>query len=159
MHQIIYRFHKHILIFSVLLTLAAIVLVTRLKLDLNLIALLPSNNPSVDAFFDVAETIGIQSTLIALVEMPEHIDQKDSEAVIEHLAKKYAQNRLITEIEYKSEPRQLANLFKILAEYFPNLVKTGDLARLTQKFSDEGIHAQVLENKKILMTPLGIAAK
>jgi len=159
LHQIIYRFHKHILIFSVLLTLAAIVLVTRLKLDLNLIALLPSNNPSVDAFFDVAETIGIQSTLIALVEMPENIDQKDSEAVVEHLATKYAQTRLITEIEYKSEARQLANLFKILAEYFPNLVKTEDLARLTQKFSDEGIHAQVLENKKILMTPLGIAAK
>ncbi|MEE8432324.1 MAG: MMPL family transporter [Candidatus Desulfatibia sp.] len=159
MHQIIYRFHKHILIFSVFLTLAATVLVTRLKLDLDLIALLPADNPSVDAFFDVAETIGIQSTLIALVEMPENIDQKDSDAVIEHLAKKYVQSRLITEIEYKSEARQLANLFKILAEYFPNLVKTGDLTRLTQKFSDEGIHEQVLENKKILMTPFGTAAK
>ncbi len=159
MHQIIYRFHKHILIFSVFLTLAAIVLVTRLKLDLNLIALLPADNPSVDAFFDVAETIGIQSTLIALVEMPENIDQKDSEAVIEHLAKKYAESRLITEIEYKSEARPLANLFQTLTSYFPNLIKTRDLNKLTQKFTDEGIHKQVLENKKILMTPFGIAAK
>lgn len=159
MHQIIYRFHKQILIFSVLLTLAAIVLVARLKLDLNLIALLPSNNPSVDAFFDVAETIGIQSTLIALVEIPENIDQQDSEAVVEHLAKKYAQTPLITEIEYKSEARPLSSLFQILTRYFPNLITTGDLDELTHKFSDEGIHAQVRENKKMLMTPLGIAAQ
>jgi len=51
MHQIIYRFHKYILILSVFLTLIAIILFTRLKLDLNLISLLPSDNPSVDVFF------------------------------------------------------------------------------------------------------------
>jgi len=88
MHQIIYRFHKYILIFSIFMTLAAIILATRLKLDLNLLALLPSDNPSVNVFFDVVETIGIQSTLIALVEMPQNIDQKDSEAIVEHLSKK-----------------------------------------------------------------------
>lgn len=158
MHQIIYRFHKYILIIFVFLTLIAIILATRLKLDLNLIALLPSDNPSVDVFFDVVETIGVQSTLIALVEMPQHIDQKDSEAVVEHLSKKYAQSRLITEIEYKSETRQLSNFLQIYLEHFPQLLKPGDLNKFAQKLSDEGIHKQVLENKKILMTPFGIAA-
>ncbi len=159
MHHFIYRFHKYILIFSVFLTLIAIVLVTRLKLDLNLIALLPVDNPSVNVFFDVVETIGIQSTLIALVEMPQNIDQKDSETIVEHLSKKYAQSRLITEIEYKNKARQLSNFFQIYLEHFPQLLKAGDLNKLTQKLSDEGIYKQVLENKKILMTPFGIAAK
>jgi len=159
LHNFIYRFHKHILIFSVFLTLVAIVLVTRLKLDLNLIALLPADNPSVDVFFDVADSIGIQSTLIALVEMPPNIDRKDSEAVVEHLSKKYSQSPLITEIEYKSETRQLSSLFQILIEYFPQLLQTEDLNKLVQKFSDEGIHRQVFENKKLLTTPFGIAAK
>jgi len=159
MHQIIYRFHKTILIFSVFLTLVAIILATRLKLDLNLLSLLPSDNPNVDVFFDVVETIGIQSTLIALVEMPQNVDQKDSEAIVEYLSKKYAQSRLITEIEYKNETRQLSNLFQIYMEHFPQLLKAGDLNKLAQRLSDEGIHKQVLENKKILMTPFGIAAK
>lgn len=159
MHHFIYRFHKYILFFSVFLTLIAIVLVTRLKLDLNLIALLPADNPSVDVFFDLADTIGIQSTLIALVEMPPNIDQKDSETVVEHLSKKYAQSHLINEIEYKSETRQLSNLFQKLIEYFPQLLKAADLNKLVQKFSDEGIHRQIFENKKLLTTPFGIAAK
>jgi len=159
MHQIIYRFHKYILILSVFLTLIAIILSTRLKLDLNLISLLPSDNPSVDVFFDVIETIGIQSTLIALVEMPRNIDQKDSEAIVEHLSKKYAQSRLITEIEYKNETKQLSNFFQICLEHLPQLLKAGNLNKLAQKLSDEEIHKQVFENKKILMTPFGIAAK
>jgi len=159
LHHLIYRFHKHILIVSVFLTLLAIVFVTRLKLDLNLISLLPADNPSVDVFFDVADTIGIQSTLIALVEMPPNIDQKEAEAVVEHLSQKYSQSRLITEIEYKSETTQLSNLFQILIEYFPQLLKPEDINRLVQKFSDEGIHRQVIENKKLLTTPFGIAAK
>jgi len=159
MHYIIYRFHKHILILSVFLTLAASILATRLKLDLNLIALLPSDNPSVDAFFDVVETIGIQSTLIALVEMPKHIDQKDSEEIVEHLSKKYAQSRLITEIEYKTEIRRQSNFFQIYMEHFPQLLKPDDLDKFAQKLSDKGIHKQVRENKKILSTPFGIAAK
>jgi uncharacterized protein len=159
MHQFIYRFRKYILIFSVFLTIVAIILATRLKLDLNLISLLPSDNPSVDVFFDAVETIGIQSTLIALVEMPQNFNQKDSEAIVEHLSKKYAQSQLITEIEYKDETRQLSNFFQIYLEHLPQLLKTGDLNKLAQKLSDDGIHKQVLENKNILMTPFGIAAK
>jgi len=110
-------------------------------------------------FFDVIETIGIQSTLIALVEMPRNIDQKDSEAIVEHLSKKYAQSRLITEIEYKNETKQLSNFFQICLEHLPQLLKAGNLNKLAQKLSDEEIHKQVFENKKILMTPFGIAAK
>jgi predicted RND superfamily exporter protein len=159
MYQIIYRFHKHILVISLFLTLTAIVLATRLKLDLNLIALLPSDNSSVNVFFDVIDSIGIQSTLIALVDMPQDIDRKDAEAVVEYLSKKYAQSQFITEVEYKSETRQLSDFFQIYMEHFPQLLKPEDLNKLAQKLSDEGIREQVLENKKILMTPFGIAAK
>jgi predicted RND superfamily exporter protein len=159
LHRIIVHFHKHILILSFVLTLIAALLSARLKLDLNLMSLLPSDNPSVDVFLDVIEKIGIQSTLIALVEMPQNIDQKNSEAIVEHLSKKYAQSRLITEVEYKNETRQLSNLFQIYLEYLPQLLKAEDLKKFAQKLSDEEIHKQVLENKKILMTPFGVLAK
>ncbi|MBW1793815.1 MAG: MMPL family transporter [Deltaproteobacteria bacterium] len=159
MHQFIYRFHKYILIFTVLLTLIAIILVTQLKLDLNLFSLLPSDNPSVHTFFEITEEIGLQSLLIALVEMPPDCDRKQSEALVDLLAKNFAQSPLIREVEYKSGEKKLSSLFQEFMEYFPLFLKDRGLKSLTIKLSDAEIHRQVCENKKLLMTPFSIAAK
>lgn len=159
MDQIIYRFHKFILVFCVFLTLVAILLVTRLKLDTNLLSLLPSGNPGVNAFFDVTEKIGFQSILIALVEMPKNINRKDAEAVVEHLVDTFYKSQFINEIEYKTGTRELYDIFQAVIEYFPQILKSSDLKKLAQNFSDDGIHLQVLKNKKLLMTPFGFAEK
>jgi predicted RND superfamily exporter protein len=159
LHQFIYRFHKSILAFTVFLTLIAVILTTQLKLDLNLFSLLPSHNPSVRTFFEITEEIGLQSLLIALVEMPPDCDRRQSEAFVDLLAKKFAQSPLIREVEYKSGEKKLSSLFQQFMQYFPLFLKDGDLKRLTTKLSDAEIHRQVRENKKLLMTPFGIAAK
>jgi predicted RND superfamily exporter protein len=75
LHQFIYRFHRPILILTVLLTIIAAILASRLKLDLDLFTLLPSDNPGVDTFFEITEEIGLQSLLIALVEVPPEFDR------------------------------------------------------------------------------------
>lgn len=159
MHRIILRYHKHILVFSLFLTLAAIALITRIKLDLNITALLPTDNPSVDAFLEVAETIGIQSTLIAVVEPSPEIKRKDVEAFVECLSEKYSQSQSIEEVEFKGEPGRLSNLIPTLIEHLPQLLKTEGLNLLAEKLTEPEIYTQVSENKKILMTPFGIAAK
>ena len=159
MHQFIYRFHKSILAFTVFFTLVAIILTTQLKLDLNLFSLLPSDNPSVRTFFEITEEIGLQSLLITLVEMPPDSDSRKSEALVDLLAKEFAQSPLVREVEYKSGEKKLSTLFQQFMQYFPLFLKDGDLKRLTTKLSDAEIHRQVRENKKLLMTPFGIAAK
>lgn len=159
MHQIIYRFHKYILIFSVLLTLIAIFLTSQLKLNPNLFSLLPSDNPGVNSFFEIAEEIGFQSLLIALVEMPPSVDPTKAESFVDLLAKNFSQNQLIQEVEYKSEGRQLSSLFQSFMQYFPLFLKAEGLERLTLKLSDNEIRRQIRENKKLLMTPFSIAAK
>lgn len=159
MHQIIYRFHKHILIFSVLLTLIAIILASRLKLDLNLFSLLPSDNPKVYSFFEIAEEIGFQSLLIALVEIPPNNDPTMAESFVDLLAGHFSQSPFIQEVEYKSEEQKLSSLFQTFMAYFPLFLKPQDLEKLTLKLSDTEIHRQVRENKKLLMTPFSIAAK
>ena len=156
LHQIIYRFHRYILIFAVLLTLIAIVLTTQLRLDLNLFSLLPSDNPRVSAFFEIAEEIGFQSLLIGVVEMPPNCDSEKSEHFIDVLAKNFAQSPLIHEVEYKSGEIGLSSLFQKFMAYLPLFLKDQDLKRLTLKLSDAEIHGQVRENKKLLMTPFGI---
>ena len=159
MYQFIYRFHKYILIFTVFLTLIAIILTTQLKLDLNLFSLLPSDNPSVHTFFEITEEIGLQSLLIALVEMPPDYDQTKSESLVDLLAKNFAQSPLIHEVEYKSGEKKLSSIFQKFMEYFPLFLKDRKLKSLTLKLSDAEIHRQVRENKKLLMTPFSIAAK
>jgi len=157
LHQIIYRFHKYILIFSVLLTLIAIFLTSQLRLNPNLFSLLPSDNPGVNSFFEIAEGIGFQSLLIALVEMPPSVDPTKAESFVDLLAKNFSQNQLIQEVEYKSEGRQLSSLFQSFMQYFPLFLKAGGLEKLTLKLSDTEIRRQACENKKLLMTAFRIA--
>ena len=87
MHRILYRFHKHIILLSIFLTLVSTALAAQLKLDLNLFSLLPSDNSSAQTFFEVAEEIGFQSLLIALVTMPPDYDQEESESLVDLLSK------------------------------------------------------------------------
>ena len=159
MHHIIYRFHKHILILTVFLTFIAITLAAQLKLDLNFFSLLPSNNTEVHNFFKITEETGIHSLLIALVEIPPGYDRTKSESFVDILAENLAGSRLIHDVEYKSEEKQMSSLFKTFIEHFPLFLKAEDLEKLTHILSDDEIHRQVIENKTLLMTPFGIAAK
>ena len=159
MHQIIYRFHKHILILTAFLTLIAIILAAQLKLDLNFFSLLPSNNTEVCNFFEITEEIGSHSILIALVEVPQGYDRTESESFVDILAENFAGSQLIHDVEYKSEEKQISSLFQTFIEYFPFFLKAEDLEKLTHILSDNEIHRQVIENKTLLMTPFGIAAK
>ena len=68
MHRLIQRYHKTILIFALLLSAASIFFALRLRLDLSLFALLPSDNSDVQSFFEITDEIGIQSLLITVVD-------------------------------------------------------------------------------------------
>lgn len=159
MHQFIYRFHRSILILTVLLTITAVILAGRLKLDLDLFTLLPSDNPGVDTFFEITEEIGLQSLLITLVEMPHEFDRGKAEYLVDLLAKNFSRSPLIHDVQYKSGGEQFSDLFHSLLEYLPLLLNSRDLKRLAFLLSDPEIHSRVSENKRLLMTPFGVAAK
>jgi predicted RND superfamily exporter protein len=144
---------------TVVLTLIAGILTARLKLDLNLFSLLPSNHPSVKAFFEIADEIGFQSLLIAIVNVPRTYDSTKAESFVDLFAEHIGQSNLVNRVEYKTGMEQPSVLLKKFLEYFPLFLKTGDLEKLRQKLSDAGIQRQVFENKKLLMTPFGIAGK
>jgi len=159
LHLFIFRFHKYIIIASGILTLVAIGLIAQLKLDLNLLSILPSDNPSVRTFFEVSEDFGIQSVLIALVEVAPDWSRRKSESFVDLLAKNLRQSKLINEIEHKSGESQLAPLVQTLMEHIPLILKSSDLEKLALQLSDAEIHRQVRENKKLLMTPFSIVTK
>jgi predicted RND superfamily exporter protein len=159
LHRIIYRFHKQILVLTAVLTIIAFIFTIRLTLDLNFFSLLPSGNKNVRTFFDITEQIGSQSFLIALVEIPPHYDRIASDTFVDIFAEHFSQSTLITGVEYKSEQNDFSSLFHTFTKYFPLFLRTDGLERLAQKLSDKEIDKQIIENKKLLMTPFSVAAK
>ncbi len=159
MHLFIIRFHKFIIILSGILTLLAIILITQLKLDLNLLSLLPSDNPSVRTFFEISEDFGVQSVLVVLVEVPPGFSQRNSESFVELLAKNFWQSELINQVDYTVEESKPASLVQLLIEYLPLILKKRDVERLASKLSDAEIRRQIRENKRLLMAPFGMAIK
>jgi predicted RND superfamily exporter protein len=159
LHHLIYRFHRSILILTTLLTLIAIIFASRLELDLDLFALLPSDNPGVNTFFEITDEIGLQSLLIALVVMPPEFDRGKAEHLIDLLAKNYSQSPLIRDVQYKSGGEEFSALFHAFMEHLPLLLNFRDLKKLAFLLSDPEINSRVNENKRLLMTPFGIVAK
>ena len=159
LHLFIFRFHKYIIILCGILTLFAAILTTQLKLDLNLLSLLPSDDPSVKTFFEISEDFGVQSVLVAVIEVPPDFSRSKSESFVDILVKNLRKSTLINEINYKSSERDLSLLFQTYMEYFPVFLRTRELNELAQKLSDSEIQRQVRENKKLLMTPFSIVSK
>ena len=158
-YRLIVRFYKTILISTAVLTLIAIVLTTQLRLDLNLFSLLPADNPSTQSFFEVTEKIGLQSLLIALIHVPQDMEQEKAQSLVDRFAKNLTQSSLIREVEYKIDPEKQIALSLSLLRYLPLFLDDQGMQRLGIKLSHAQILHQVQENKRLLMTPFGVAAK
>ena len=157
MHKIISRFYKHILLTALIITVVSIGSAARLDLNPNFFSLLPVHNEEVTAFFDTVEEIGLNSLLIAVIELPPQIDQAAAEAFIDVLAENYADSNLIRAVEYKSTTNELASVFQIVIEHLSLFLGPSEFTQLARKLTDNEIHAQIRENKQLLMSPLGMA--
>jgi predicted exporter len=159
LHHFIFRFYKHIIVLSGILTLFALILASQLKLDLNLLSLLPSENTSVKTFFEISDDVGVQSVLVAMVEPQSDFSQRKTKSFVDLIAKKIRQSKLISEVEYRSGERQLRSLDTKLVTYLPLILNKVDLKKLAARLSDAGIKEQIKKNRMFLMTPFGIAMK
>ncbi len=159
MSQFVYRFHKIILIAAAALSLIAILLSLHLRLDPNFFSLLPSADPGVKTFFEIADEIGFQSRLIAVVERPDHLAAGAAEAFVEKFAHRLEKSPLIQTVNYRTPEIDWPKRFDHLLAYLPLLLNTQELENLAHKLSDQAIATQVRTNRQLLMTPLGIASQ
>ncbi len=159
MSQFIHRFHKFIIIIAMVLTVISAMAALRLKLNLSLFSLLPSDRPEVQRFFEVAEEIGFQSLLISVIEVDETLDGPVIIEILDTLAGQYARNPAITKVDYRRNPGQLLNMFDTLLAYIPLLLTAENMEKLSEILTNENIKQKVRENRQLLMTPLGPAGK
>ena len=159
MHRFILRYPRLILWLAALLTLAALLAGSRLRLDLNLLSLLPPHNPQTRAFMEVSEKIGLQSVLIAVVHPAEGVDAHHLEAFAEHLAKALQASPLIKNIQYRRDEADLMHLYPLLLRHLPRLMTPEALALLPERLTEAAVKQRVADNKKLLLSPLGLAAQ
>ena len=159
MPTLILRHHRLILWLAALLTVLAIGLCTRLRLDLNFLSMLPPHNPQVSAFMNVTEKIGLQSLLIAVVQPAKNTSPQTAESFVDLLADRFKQSSLVTGVEYKREDVDPARFLPIFLRRLPHLLSADAMAALPERLSDEAIRRQVAGDRKLLLTPFGFAAR
>ncbi|MFC1875668.1 RND family transporter [Thermodesulfobacteriota bacterium] len=159
MSQFIHRFHKAIIIMALILTAISIMAALRLKLNLSLFSLLPSDRPEVQRFFEITEEVGFQSLLISVITVDETLDVSTITELMNTLAGQYAENPMISKVDYQRDPDQLLNMFDTLLAYIPLLLTAENMEKLSENLTSENIEQKVRENRQLLMTPLGQAGK
>jgi len=159
MSQFIHRFHKLIIIIAMVLTVISVMAALRLKLNLSLFSLLPSDRPEVQRFFEIAEEIGFQSLLISVIEVDEALDEQVIIEFMDTLAGQYAKSPVVTKVDYRRDPEQLLNMFDSLLAHIPVLLATENIEKLSKILTNKNIEQKIRENRQLLMTPLGPAGK
>lgn len=159
MPHFIHRFHKAIIIMALVLTAISIMAALRLRLNLSLFSLLPSDRPEVQRFFDVTEEVGFQSLLISVITVDETLDMSAITEFMDILAEQYAENPMISKVDYQRDPDQLLSMFDTLLAYIPLLLTEENMQNLSEVLSSENIEQKIRENRQLLMTPLGQAGK
>jgi len=158
LHRFVYRYHKHILVFSLVITALSVLLSARLKLDFDLLSLLPEGNATIHKFLDITEKFGNQSLLIIMIEPSPDVEAGKTENFIDRFSSKLNDSDLIKQVAYKREKIQFETLIPLL-KYLPLLLRSEDIEKLCIKLSDAGINQQIQENKKLLMTPFSLGMK
>jgi len=159
MSQFIHRFHKAIIVMAMVLTAISIMAALRLKLNLSLFSLLPSDRPEVQRFFDIAEEVGFQSLLISVIEVDGNLDMPVIAEFMDTLAGHYAESPMIAKVDHRRDSEQLLSMFDTLLAYIPLLLTPENMEKLSENLTDEKIEQKVRENRQLLMTPLGPAGK
>ena len=159
MSRFVLNYHKAILGIAIALTLVAVYLASHLRLDPNFFSLLPTQNPSVKAFFTIADQIGFQSKLVAMVERSDRLDTRAAEDFVETFARRLEASPLIKAAAYRTPEVDWTGMLDRLLAHLPRLLTAQEMDRLADKLSDQAIVKQVQINRQLLMTPMGSASE
>jgi hypothetical protein len=136
---------------TALLVIAAIGLATSLRLDTDILDLVPKGNPKVDAFKTSLEEFGGIDYLMVLIEAPEGRSADEFQEFADLFAGQLGGLTTVQSVEYRLGAQDaLLELFRKHALLF---VPPEKLPELEERLSDRGIRAAVAEDHRILVSP------
>lgn len=139
------------------LVVVALLLTARLRLDADVLNLLPKHNPQVQAYRDTLEQFGSIDYFVVGVRIPEGAPFDPYAAYSDELVARMEQSGLFVTIEHRlGEPEDL------LRQVFPNallFLPPEGRAAVAARLTDEAIVERVSEIKRLLQTPQAIAMR
>lgn len=145
----IIRYHKSIVIFSVLLGLLSFFFVQKLEFKTDILDVFPANAPKIESFKDFIADFGSNGNLIIVLEakdkdMLAHLD------VAESVASRFEASPLINYVEYNV----FASSKGLMLRNFPLFLDGEGLGLLGQRLSRAGVDAEIKKNKDRIASPL-----
>jgi predicted RND superfamily exporter protein len=152
------RFSRHhyrlVFLIGLLAMLGGILLGSKLRLQSNILDLIPQGNRQVDTYREALEDFGAIDYLIVLLEAGEEGQVEElrdfADLFAEHLR---GLDALIDDVEYRFQPD--AEFLELLYENALLFLPPEQLPELAARLTDEAIHQRVRENRLALASPTG----
>jgi len=136
---------------SALLVFLASLLATGLRLDTDVLALVPRGNAKVDAFKSSLQDFGGIDYLLVLLEAPQGRSADEYQEFADSFAERLEAIPGVQSVEYRVGGNEaLLELFRRYALLF---LPPSELETLRRKLSDDGIRDSIAEDRRILESP------
>ncbi|MCK4648565.1 hypothetical protein KAT51_03480, partial [bacterium] len=154
--QISYHRYRLVLSIALILTIVLLLLSFRLELKTDVIHLLPPESKAAKVFCRAISSFGTFDYLIAFIQ---GADVKEIEDFSDSFAHELGKSDLIEGIDYKIS-EEIREFFQEELLKRPYLyLSSSDIRKLKTKLSDEAIHRQIKENRRLLASPISFVTK
>ena len=140
---------RRISIACLILAILAAVVVARIPVTPDILDVMPAKAPAIVAFTEYLRDFGIMGGLVIVVESGDR--SADSLiATVQSLGERLSTSPYVESVDYNL----LRSGSRFVAERFPIYLDAGEITRLAERLTPEGIRSQVRKNKESLLSPL-----
>jgi predicted RND superfamily exporter protein len=150
------RYYRVFLVAGLLLLLS-IGLALQLRVDSDVLNLLPQDEPIVSTFRSTLEDFGGVDLLLVLVDVPEGVAIDPYEMFVERLAGELESLPGLEYVDYR-----IGNIEELISSYFPKsflFLDEAGRAAVEERLSEEGIRTRAAEVRRLLATPQSVLLK
>ncbi|MGD8437641.1 MAG: MMPL family transporter [Syntrophobacterales bacterium] len=152
--DLIRQSHRLILLIAVLLTGIAIILITQLRMDSSLDSLMPAKDSYANKLLADLLDAGPQDVLVVVVSLPEPGNVESGKQVVDAFVQEMASFPQIGHMEARVTTQQKRFFSEVLLPHAGLFLSEQERIDLLDRLSDDSIHRQVRENKRLLLMPM-----
>lgn len=155
--DLLLRRPRMVLIVAAVVVVASGLAALRLRLDPDVLNLIPRGNREVNEFRELLKETGTLDFHVVVVSFPEGSDPAAYFPLLDAIGERLGKSEKIDSVTWRL-PDALALVDRVVP-YSMLILTPEQLARVEEKLSDEGIRATVERNRTLLQTPQSAVAK
>lgn len=155
--NLLLRRPKRVLAVAAVIVLLAGLAATRIRLDPDVLNLIPRGNREVNEFRQLLEETGTLDFHVVVVEFPKGVEPETYFPLLDRIGEELSKSKRIETVTWRL-PDMLSVVDKVIP-YSMLLLTPQQLEAVAEKMSDESIRETVERNRSLLQTPQSTVAK